>query len=182
MVRILVFLIGRHFSIAADSCANYIDCKKNKNITFFLSTPKSGTNVISGCLCALTRKPISWFYWGNSPIQEHPSYNRLGLPLITETPLLYRTHYEFAQLKLVPSKINQLIFITRNPKELLYRKFFLEYSTSSYPTVSYIQNFLKEYLKHLRFTTPGVLIRVYVFFMKILSLIRMKLSCSSSNL
>jgi hypothetical protein len=147
MRRFLVFLIGLHFSISAASYVNYIDCKKNKNITFFLSTPKSGTNVISGCLCALTRKPISWFYWGNSPLKEHISYNRLGLPLITETPLLYRTHYEFTQLMRVPSNINRLIFITRNPKELLYRRFFLEDSTSSYPTVNYIKKFLDEYLE-----------------------------------
>ena len=153
MIRHLFFLFCIHFSIFASEIVNFSDASQNKNVTFFLSTPKSGTNLITGCLSAITRKPISWFYWGNSILdpsseyRNHLSYNRLGLPLISDIPLLYRTHYQFVELMDVPSQHNKLVFATRNPKELLYRKFFLQASSSENPDPQFIEEFLNKYLK-----------------------------------
>jgi len=61
--------------------------------------------------------------------------------------LFYRTHYEFAELKKIPSDYNKLIFITRNPKELLYRKFFLSNPETSNPDQQFIEQFLNTYLE-----------------------------------
>jgi len=150
---IFMFLTLTYASIASSNVVNYIQPSKNENIVFFLSTPKSGTNVITGSLSAITRKPISWFYWGNSIMdpasknREHISYNRLGLTLDTDIPLLYRTHYQFNELSLVNSEKNKLIFVTRNPKELLYRKFLLEKKASEIPDKKFIEEFLLKYLK-----------------------------------
>jgi hypothetical protein len=151
MIRYLFFLLCIPSSIFASAIADFNDVSKNKNVTFFLSTPKSGTNLITGCLSAITRKPISWFYWGTSILnpaskhRNHISYNRLALPLISDIPLLYRTHYEYAELLELSSQQNKLIFATRNPKELLYRKFF-QTSSSTDPDPQFIEEFLKNYL------------------------------------
>jgi hypothetical protein len=153
MVAILCAFFYFYFhSIGASEYVNYVDSSANANFTFFLSTPKSGTNAITGCLTALTRRPISWFYWGDgisdpySKHRDHVSYNRLGLELIDDTPLLYRTHYELDKLKQVPSELNKLIFLTRNPKELLYRSFFLKNDFSLEPDDTFIEAFLEKYL------------------------------------
>lgn len=148
-----IFLFCFCATLGASEIVNFKNPDKNKNVTFFLSTPKSGTNLITGSLLAITRKPISWFYWGNTILdtdsghRDHPSYNRLGLPLISEVPLLYRTHYEFDELMQVPSKLNRLIFLTRNPKELMYRRYFLQEPTRPDPDNQFIEEFLQEYLE-----------------------------------
>ena len=153
MIRYFFFLLCFHFSIYASEVANCKDVGKNENVTFFLSTTKSGSNLITGCLSAITRKPISWFTWGDSILdpaskhREHISYNRIGLPLISDMPLLYRTHYEFDELMQVPSQHNKLIFATRNPKELIYRKFLILASSSENPDPNFIIEFLDKYLK-----------------------------------
>ncbi len=109
--------------------------------------------MVTGCLTAITRKPIAWIPSENAPLdsnsqyRNHHSYNRLGLPLISKTPLLYRTHYAFKQLMKIPSEKNSLIFLTRNPKELLYRKFFLEFPSEKNPDVEFIENFSDLYLQ-----------------------------------
>lgn len=152
-MRHLFFLLLLHMSLSGSEYVNFTDSRKNKNKTFFLSTPKSGSNVITGCLSAITRKPISWFYYGNeihnpdSKHRKHISYNRLELNLVSDIPLLYRTHYEYAQLSLVPSISNKLIFATRNPKELLYRSFYLSKSRSENPNKRFIKKFLNNYIK-----------------------------------
>lgn len=154
MLRYACFMLCFHFSASAVSdIVNFSEPAKNRNVTFFLSSPKSGTNVITGSLSAITRKPISWFYWGDGILdpdsnnRNHISYNRLGLPLITDIPLLYRTHYQYDELCEVPSRDNKLIFLTRNPKELIYRKFFLEYPSLKDPDPYFIEEFLVKYLK-----------------------------------
>lgn len=157
MVKILgnlFFLLCLPFAIIASEFVDFNESRNNKNITFLLSTPKSGTNLITGCLSAITRRPISWFYWGDSignpssNYRQHISYNRLGLPLISDIPLLYRSHYEFAKLMQVPFELNKLIFATRNPKELIYRSFFLQASQSDEePNDQFIEEFLNWYLQ-----------------------------------
>lgn len=141
------------FSIFASEVVNSNEIGNNKNVVFFLSTPKSGINVITGCLSVITRKPISWFAWGedildpSSKYRNHISYNRLGLTLVSDTPLLYRTHYQFDELMQVPSETNKLIFVTRNPKELIYRKFFLQASPLENPDAEFVEEFFIRYLK-----------------------------------
>jgi len=153
MLRYLLFSLCIPVSLLAAEVVYFSDAWRNKNVVFLLSTPKSGTNVISGCLSAIARKPISWFYWGNqildpsSKHRAHISYNRLGLALISDIPLLYRTHYEFTELMQVPSKLNKLIFVTRNPKELIYRKFFLQAPHSENPDRQFLEEFLNAYLE-----------------------------------
>lgn len=126
---------------------------KSKNVTFFLSTTRSGSNLVTASLSAISRKPIWWLWWTDSifdhssECRKHPSYNRLGLPLISSIPLLYRTHYEFSLLMRVPSKLNKLIFVTRNPKELLFREFFLKSTSTVEPDSQFIETFLKRYLQ-----------------------------------
>lgn len=151
-IRCLVFLLCFHLAIDASEVANFRSPSQNKDVVFFLSVPKSGTNVITGLLTAITRKPISWFYWGNSTLnplsarRKHISYNRLGLDLISEYPLLYRTHYHHDELKGIPTEKNKLIFVLRNPKELIYRQFFLQGTSLPDPNPEFIAEFLKKYL------------------------------------
>lgn len=153
MLNYVFYLLCPCLSIFASEVIDFNDAGNNKNMIFFLSTPKSGSNVITGCLSAITRKPISWFNWGDSILdsssehRDHISYNRLGLTLISDTPLLYRTHFQFDKLMQVPSEINKLIFVTRNPKELIYRKFFLQASPLENPDAQFIEDFLIRYLK-----------------------------------
>lgn len=66
---------------------------------------------------------------------------------MTDEPLLYRTHYGLKNLRKVPSHLNQLIFVTRNPKELLYREFSLTTSLTPDPDPEFIKRFLDEYLQ-----------------------------------
>lgn len=145
-------LLLLNIGIYGSEVADYDYPAKNKNVVFFLSTPKSGSNVMTGCLLAMTRKPISWFYWGKEILnpsceyRKHISYNRLELPLVSDRPLLYRTHYQFNELLKVPSKVNKLIFVTRNPKELIYRKFFLTNPQTENPDSDFIEDYLRYYL------------------------------------
>ena len=125
-----------------------------KDNVFFLTTPRSGCNFISGCLVAITRKPVWWLNWKmnvyspTSIHKHHPSYNRLQVPLVDETPLFYRSHFEYDQLMQIPSDSNKLIFVTRNPKELLYRAFNLQRSgNEENPNVDFVKTYLDEYLK-----------------------------------
>lgn len=155
MIKYL-FLFFCIFSLDASNIAHFKNPRLNRNIVFCLSTPKSGSNLITGCLSAITRKPISWFYWADSILdptskdRQHISYNRLGLPLVSDIPLLYRTHYEISELMKVPSTQNKLIFITRNPKELIYRKFFLQTPVSENPDIEFIADYLDEYLESFK--------------------------------
>ena len=82
----------------------------------------------------------------SSPYRQHISYNRLALPLVSDRPLLYRTHYQWEELKKVPSEYNTLIFLTRNPKELIYRQHFLRETGAEDPEEEFIHLFLMKYL------------------------------------
>lgn len=141
------------FILFASAVPDFDDFSKSKDVVFFLSTPRSGTNWISASLVAITRKPVSWVSWGKrvfeplSKFSDHPSYNRLKLDLVGKKPLMYRTHYDFAELMEVPSYCNQLIFVTRNPKELLFRYHALKCPTEVIPSAEFIQNFFDNYLK-----------------------------------
>jgi hypothetical protein len=150
----LFFLFLIPFTILyASSVPNFKELDKTQDAVFFLSTPRSGTNLVSASLSAITRKPISWISWKekifkpNTPLKDHPSYNRLGLPLVTEEPLFYRTHDDFLQLNQIPSRCNKLIFITRNPKELLFRKFLTQNSSEKIPDRKFIKEYLDKYLQ-----------------------------------
>jgi hypothetical protein len=149
----LFFLLFVTLKISACEIPDFDNLSKTRKAVFFLSTPKSGSNLISSCLSAITRKPVSWLYWGyevfepSSERTQHPSYNRLNLPLVTDIPLLYRTHYEFDELIQINSRVNKLIFVTRNPKELLFRKFYLTHQRGELPDDSFTTNFLDLYLK-----------------------------------
>lgn len=152
MKKILIGSLFFLLCLNASDIPDFNHLENTKNAVFLLSTPKSGTNVISGSLSVITRKPISWLYWKRTILdptskwREHPSYNRLNLDLVTDIPLLYRTHYEFDELLQIDSERNKLIFVTRNPKELLYRRFLLENEPTAQPTAEFIEEFLKEYL------------------------------------
>jgi hypothetical protein len=152
MMRKLIFLLALHFSLYGSAIPNFENMSQCENVTFFLSTTRSGSNLVSASLGIITRKPIAWIKWGmqvfdpSSPYRNHPSYNRLGLSLISDTPLLYRSHLA-DDLSQVPSHLNKLIFVTRNPKELLFRDFYLK-ASSDVPSTEFIQQFLDAYLKN----------------------------------
>ena len=105
---ITLFSFFLYSSIYCSEIPNFKKIWKSENVIFLLSTPKSGTNLVSASLSAITRKPIWWVKWGTnffdpySEYKNHISYNRLNLPLVCDIPLLYRTHYEFAELMQVP--------------------------------------------------------------------------------
>ena len=86
-----------------------------------LSQPRSGVNLVTCSMQAVLRKPI-----GNlRTLSSRPVVNqRLELHLVSTIPFIYRTHCpkELSGLSLKSSK---LIFLTRNLKELLFRKFFI---------------------------------------------------------
>jgi hypothetical protein len=130
---------------------------QTKGVVFFLSTKRSGSNWVSGSLAAITRKPISWVHWQrrcfdpNDLCRKNLSYNRLELPLVSEIPLLYRTHRVLFELTQVPSEQNKLIFVTRNPKELLFREFFLKFPSLDRPDSTFVETFLQPYLSNFEF-------------------------------
>ncbi len=131
---------------------DFDDLSSIKDATFLLSTKKSGSNWVSTSLSILTRRPISWLDYGNaifsqgSKWRNHPSYNRLNLSLVSDEPLLYRTHFRLPKLMKVSSEQNKLIFVTRNPKELLFREFFLKFPPNESPDALFIETFLNQYL------------------------------------
>jgi hypothetical protein len=147
--KVLFLLLG--IFLFASEIPVWNNIGRSEGVVFFLTTPKSGSNLISGSLSAITRKPVSWLIWrekifdSKTVLKEHPSYNRLSLPLVSDQPILYRTHYDFSQLIKVNSSCNRLIFATRNPKELLFRSFFLD-SEAEFPDQSFIDEFLESYL------------------------------------
>lgn len=151
LIRVLFCLFSMHAAIYGSAIPNFEKMSECESVTFFLSTPRSGSNLVSGCLGAITRKPISWLQWKREILdpscsfRNHPSCNRLGLPMVSDEPLLYRTHESFS-LREVPSEANKLIFITRNPKELLFREFYLNAPSSEIPSQEFINQFLDSYL------------------------------------
>lgn len=149
MKNLLLFLFVP-FLIFSSEIPNFDDLSRCKECVFLLTTPKSGSNLVSASLSAITRRPISWIRWGNNALKKHPSYNRLCLPLVSNKPLLYRTHYELDELIQIPSTGNKLIFLTRNPKELLFRAYRLTLSEKEEPDFLFIENFLNEYFEPFR--------------------------------
>lgn len=151
-MRFMIFLLCT-FAGYASQIPNFQHLESTRGAVIFLSSKRSGTNLISGSLIAITRKPVSWLQWGNrvfetgSKLREHPSYNRLGLPLVSQEPLMYRTHDDFEKLRKIPSHANRLIFVTRNPKELIFRKFSLQNSNYDAPDLSLIDEFLNSYIE-----------------------------------
>jgi len=149
-----LFFIILCVTIDGSEIPNFKDLSQTKGSVFFLSTTRSGSNLISGSLGAITRKPIAWLYWKDKVFKASTaryyrnqiSYNRLNLPLVTDIPLLYRTHVEFDELRQIPSYQNKLIFVTRNPRELLLRAFFLTSPTPTLPDKEFIAEFLKSYI------------------------------------
>lgn len=155
MIRILILFFSLQFSLYGSGVPNFEDISRSENVIFFLSTPRSGSNLITGCLTIIARKPVSWLQWGKdvfdplSPYRTHPSYNRLNLSLLSHIPILYRAH-DAAKLNGVISKKNKLIFATRNPKELLFRAFYLTSSPPKTPSKAFIKKFTSGYLKNFR--------------------------------
>ena len=148
-MRICFFFLA--IIAGASEVPDFNHLSNTRGATIFLSTERSGSNLISTSLAAITRKPISWLHWKtsvfepNSERKQQPAYNRLHLPLITDQPLLYRTHGAFEELRQIPSYANRLIFMTRNPKELIFRKFSLQ-SPQEAPDLLFVEDFLKKYL------------------------------------
>lgn len=134
----------------ASQVPDFHNLNNTKNAVIFMSSKRSGSNLVSGSLLAITRKPISWLEWGyrvfepGSKFRAHLSYNRLGLPLVSEEPLLYRLHYDFEKIKKIPPATNRLIFVTRNPKELIFREHYPDPSSFDF---SFAEEFLHNYLK-----------------------------------
>jgi hypothetical protein len=70
----------------------------------------------------------------------------LGLPLASYRPLFYRSHTDFDKLMRIPMQQNKLIFVTRNPKELILKSFFSASPDVEKLDARFIANFLKDYL------------------------------------
>lgn len=110
----------------------------------FLSSPRSGVNLITCSLLVITRKPIGNFDTGQ--IFVNPS-NRVDIEPNTQLPFIYRTH-DVTLLQQTSSVINKLVFVTRNPKELLFRKF--PNITLDDLNSSLVTDFIEAYLERFR--------------------------------
>jgi|GEM_PF-1824264 hypothetical protein len=153
MSRVFFLFLVLSLKVYSSEVPNFKDLSKTKNSIFFLSTPRSGTNLISSSLSAITRKPIGWlgrknrlFTRNTAAREKDPAYNRLELPLVSKSPLFYRTHYNLDALRQIHSDQNKLIFVTRNPRELLLRAFFLTSPTTDCPDPEFIAEFLTYYM------------------------------------
>ena len=124
MFLLKLFLFFFSFFCLYCDTPDFDNLKSSKNSIIFLSTPRSGTNLISASLQTIIKKPIASLEWEKNfyKFKTHPMYNRLKIPLISEEPFIFRTHGEYKKLTQIPSEFNKLIFVTRNPKELLFRK------------------------------------------------------------
>jgi hypothetical protein len=119
--------------------ASRAPCAETKPKTLFLSSPRSGTNLLSCSLQAIIRKPI-----GVYPNKIHTiGTARLGLENISDIPFIYRSHAPIPKKKM-PSDFSKIILLTRNPKELIFRFF----SPSSIESInsSKVNSFLDEYI------------------------------------
>lgn len=138
MLKICAF-ISLGLSLYASSQIEHM--KEDKAI--FLSMQRSGTNLTSCSLLAVTRQPIGLF-----PNRIHEiGTNRLELPLVSDTPLFYRTH-EPVTLENAPSDFKQLILLARNYKELLFRS--VNINKFNGINRHAVQSFLDNYLSFFR--------------------------------
>ncbi len=146
MGRCLNFLRFYVFVTLWMCIVNVIYCtdSKTENTVILLSSPQSGTNLVSCTLNAITRKPIGDFRSGM--IYENVM-NRLQLDSICSTPFIYRTHYA-DDLKRVSSKLNKLIFVSRNLKELLFRDYLI-FSLEDLQSDE-VQSFINTYLQRFK--------------------------------
>ncbi|MBM3201444.1 MAG: sulfotransferase domain-containing protein [Chlamydiae bacterium] len=132
-------------SLFASSIPVFENIKKTEDSIFLITTERSGSNWLSTSLSLITRKPISWIEWKYKIHVNHPSYNRLNIELVSDNPLLYRTHLPNGLIKKVPRDKNKLIFLTRNPKEILFRSLLLKEMRE---TDKRIWNFIDNYLEY----------------------------------
>ncbi len=90
---------------------------------FFLTYPRSGTNLTIGILQYLTRKPLR--DTKNNLKLNLNAYNRLKLEIENEKNTLYRLHasldWQKELLTKLQTKKNKLLFVLRNPKECIVR-------------------------------------------------------------
>lgn len=116
-----------------------------ENLVIFLSSPRSGSNLITCSLQAIVRKPIGNF--NTQGIHKNGS-KRLELDWVSHVPFLYRVH-SAEKIRELPSDVNKLIFVTRNPKELFFR----QHSISSLKDLKTekINHKLNQYLSRFKF-------------------------------
>ncbi len=135
-VFLLFFMCTTSFIYCADN--------KPKNLVILLSSFRSGTNLLTCTLNAITRKPIGAF---PSQMIHERGMNRLKLDSICPTPVIYRTHYANT-LKGVSSDLNKLIFLTRNLKELLFRNYLITSLQDLQSKV--VKSFINTYLQRFK--------------------------------
>lgn len=123
-LKIFLFLIlSPVVLLSSVSPLDFNNPKGVVNKEFFLSFPKSGTNLTLGLIQALTRKPYLAMQGTWSPSQEN--LNRVNLDINTEKSPIFRTHgkhiEELVFLDRLDQDKNKLIMILRNPKECIVR-------------------------------------------------------------
>ena len=116
---------------------------------FLLSTPRSGTNLTIGSLQIIAKIPCFFVYQENIE-KSWQDENRLLIDLdFSKSPLL-RTH-SYATLQGISSTENRLIFLTRNPKELILRNLGEKLSEKKEEAQKLITKYLSYYLAMFRF-------------------------------
>lgn len=115
VILFFIFIVVIHPPINAQqkSNKNFLTEIKAPQLTILLTFPRSGTNLISCYIQAITRMPIRW-----SP--KSPAINRLNLKLDHYKDTLVRYHKGYKIEKLNKNG-NKLIFILRNYKEAIHR-------------------------------------------------------------
>ncbi len=144
MSRYLHFLNRCVFAALAFS-SSIIYCKgesseinpdRAQDLIIFLSSPRSGSELVSCSLNIATRKLIGMFPSGRI---HRLAMSHLRLPPAASIPLFYRTH-KADLVRKVPSDSNKLIFLTRNPKELFFRR---------QRSISSVEEFRKKYTQEI---------------------------------
>lgn len=135
MKRYFLFLICFCASVTFSS----LQCEEK---TIFLSTQRSGSNLVTCSLLAILHQPV-----GAYPNKIQPySTGRLKLDFVSNTPFLYRTH-EFEDVEKASPDFVKLILLTRNYKELLLRGFQIRRTAdlSSKEVQAYINRYINNF-------------------------------------
>lgn len=116
------------------------------NQFLLLTYPRSGTNLTSCYVQALTGRPIRWIDQKGPTITD----NRLGLEIDFSKPVLFRDHGEYPILTLHKNS-NKLLFLLRNYREAIRRQQIANKSTQEfYSLFSQNELIVRRYFNNLK--------------------------------
>lgn len=98
--------------------------ERNSPVVAFLSTHRSGTTLMACSLLAIFKRPIGKLgkKFTEDAIHGSTSFRLKNLNFISSKPFFYRTHLPNSIVS-NRAQLDKLIFLTRNPKELIFKHF-----------------------------------------------------------